>query len=46
MARYGIATPKRYCIPGILDPIYAIIAKAITAANGKRYFIYHSLASN
>ncbi|BCO10323.1 hypothetical protein GF1_26990 [Desulfolithobacter dissulfuricans] len=44
MARYGTAIPKKYCIPGICDPIHAINTKAMTAANGKVYFIDHSLA--
>ena len=43
MAKYGMATPNKHCIPGISDPIHAINTKAMTAARGKVYFIDHSL---
>jgi hypothetical protein len=43
MAKYGKATPNKYCIPGISDPIHAINTRAMTAARGKVYFIDHSL---
>ena len=39
-----MATPKRYCIPGICTAISAINTRAITAAKGKAYFIDHSFA--
>jgi hypothetical protein len=31
MARYGTATPKKYCIPGINEPNQAISINAMTA---------------
>ena len=46
MARYGTAIPKIYCIPGMLAPIHENNTRATTAANGKVYFIDHSLALN
>jgi hypothetical protein len=38
-ARYGTATPKKYCIPGIREPSQAIRINAMTARNEKAYFI-------